>query len=141
MISIKKEVSVRKLLARGVGVGEIHRRTGVSALTIRTIREYPSLRSRPDPPSRFRKLRKKRRCPVCGGMVILWPCVLCSPEEVDEEEERSVRAADRLMPEIKRVIVDLRRYHKEMSSMDPVIEDISKRASAIYDKLPGGQPR
>ncbi len=144
MIAVGREIEVRKLLASGSTVTEIYRLTGVSRLTIRTIRKYPNLRERYLNPINARRLRTPRKCHKCGGMVNFWPCIACWPQRVDfrdatrQDDDAEYMEVEHLMPEIKRIIVDLRRYYEDNKIADGHLAAIGKRASEIYDRLPNG---
>ena len=148
MISVRKETRVRKLLKANYTVDEIHKRTGVSRPTIRTIKKLPGLRPRRLAKSKYKKIKKPVRCPKCGGKVTRLPCVLCTPEAGDYDEKaflsdpKGTVVSVQLAIDTKRLIVDLDRYNKKIGvACDPIIANILQRASEIYARLPGGEPR
>lgn len=98
MITIEKERMVRTLLSEGETVEGIYRQSKVSRVTIRKIRDSKGIysgapfRNRIHEPSLERNrithrkeigvrhnLKEAKRCPDCGGKVLLWPCLLCNP--------------------------------------------------------------
>ncbi len=145
MIAVGREIEVRKLLGKGVTVAEINRITGVSRLTIRTIKKHSKIRERAPLPAGFKRIRNPKRCRECGSKVSIWPCVQCNlagqyhRNNIRQDDNAELLEIEHLMPEIKKIIIDLGRFDREGSSADPFIRDIAKRASKIYTRLPGGE--
>ncbi len=89
MISIEKEEKIRSMLRNGASKHEISRKVCVSRGTIHTISKLPELRTRRRTLkiSKLNKLKKPRRCSECGGLVKIWPCLLCNPETGEQNAE------------------------------------------------------
>jgi hypothetical protein len=100
--------TIRRLLHQGVRHVEIARRFDLAVGTIARISSDRKLRRRKlellaeadlpedDPPPDYES-RRMRRCPTCGGMVYLWPCLTCQlrgSESVRECEGVSVEDPD-----------------------------------------------
>ena len=58
----------------------IAKEAGVARKTVETIKSFPELRKRRKPCMILKKLDTPRKCPTCGGMVMIVPCLLCHPE-------------------------------------------------------------
>jgi hypothetical protein len=79
-VSRRKFLLVRERLAQQVALAEIAAETGLSTATVVAISEGRIGPSRiavdDDHPLRDEMLRAKR-CPGCGGLVFIWPCLAC----------------------------------------------------------------
>jgi len=94
MLPLWKEVGIRKALKEGNTFENIAREFHVSVGVVHKISRLPAIRKRSKPAIPY-KLRVKRRCPECGGLVYYWPCVLCRPwayyyDDASIEEEFNV---------------------------------------------------
>jgi len=86
MIPIEKEIQIRLMLKKGLSTRMIAREIGVARQTVETIKSLPRLRRRRKPCTILPKNRP-RKCSTCGGMVKIWPCLLCHPEIGDYDEK------------------------------------------------------
>ena len=85
MISRKVEQEIHRLLQEGLKYRAIVKRLGVSLGTVSNIRQLPTIRPRHFIP-KIKRLKKARRCPMCGELLKEWPCLLCYPEARNYDE-------------------------------------------------------
>lgn len=81
MIPLTLEIEIRNLLDNGLLQQEIARRLKVDRKTVAVIKSLPELRIRTQKiKAKLKKLKKNKRCRSCGGLLKLWPCLLCYPQ-------------------------------------------------------------
>lgn len=87
---------IRDLLALHLSHDKIARRLGMSPANVGKIARQLAAETPPLPdesPPGFEE-RNLRRCPGCGGMVYLWPCLTCGVAAC-EQQAAGVRVASR----------------------------------------------
>ncbi len=87
MITVEEEREILKLFSEGMKRSEIERRTGIHFFTVRRVCEYGKVRPRSfRMKGRHKILKASVRCEVCGGMIKVWPCLMCNPGAYREDE-------------------------------------------------------
>ncbi len=79
-LSRRSFLEVRHLLAENVPFAAIAEQTGVALRTIADIAQdavLPSRIAEDEEHPLWEEMQHSRRCPGCGALVFLWPCLAC----------------------------------------------------------------
>ena len=95
LISVERENKIRALLDAGESIFSVCRELKAGAESVKRVRDSdgPLDRSRKEILSKrklkpydqrntgvLHNLKRAKRCPDCGAMVLLWPCLACNPQ-------------------------------------------------------------
>ena len=127
MISPLKQEQILSLLETGLPIREVAARMEVSRETV----------------AKIKNKSKAKRCPECGVMVNVFPCVECQPEKIPIKRKKvgKVKLADLMKayiaeaPEIFRIVEDLRSLHELGLIEHRLFVNLGKRAKNSSNRI------
>ena len=127
MIPSIKQEQILSLLETGLSIREIAARMEISRETI----------------AKIRNKSKAKRCPECGTMVNVFPCVECQPKRIPIKERKIrkikltglMKAYIAEAPEIFRIVEDLRSLNKLGLIDHELFRNLGKRAGKSLDRI------
>ena len=127
MIPLIKQEQILSLLETGLSIREVAARMEISRETI----------------AKIKNKSKAKRCPECGVMVNVFPCVKCQPEKIPIKKKNvgKIKLTDLMKayiaeaPEIFRIVEDLRSLHKLGLIDHELFKNLGKRAGKSLNRI------
>ncbi len=127
MIPPLKQQQILSLLETGLSIKAVAARTQVARNTV----------------SAIRKKSKAKRCPICGAMVNIFPCVECQSTKISIKKRkiRKIKLTSLMeayiaeAPEIFRIVEDLKSLHKLGLIEHRLFVNLGERAKNSFNRI------